>query len=85
VPNYALLSLGGTPSVWIITRGGIAVRPVTLGIRGDRYSEVLEGVSAGQRVVTGPHAVLRTVRAGDAVRSSAFVRSLVRGWDEGSD
>jgi len=85
VPNYALLSLGGTPSVWIITRGAIAVRPVTLGIRGDRYSEVLEGVSAGQRVVTGPHAVLRTVRAGDAVRSSAFVRSLVRGWDEGSD
>ena len=46
VPNYALLSLRGTPSVWIITRGAIAVRPVTLGIRGDRYSEVLEGVSA---------------------------------------
>jgi len=85
VPNYALLSLGGTPSVWIITRGAVAVRPVTLGIRGDRYSEVLEGVSAGQRVVTGPHAVLRTVRAGDAVRSSAFVRSHLGGWDEASD
>ena len=67
VPNHALLSLRGTPSVWIVTRGAIAVRAVTLGIRGDSFSEVLDGVASGQPVVTGPHAVLRVVRAGDAV------------------
>lgn len=71
VPNHALLSLRGTPSVWVITRGAIAVRAVTLGIRGDGYSEVLDGVAPGQPVVTGPHAVLRAVRAGDAVAVAA--------------
>ena len=67
VPNHALLSLRGTPGVWIVARGAIAARAITLGIRGDGYSEALEGVSPGQAVVTGPHAVLRVVRAGDAV------------------
>jgi HlyD family secretion protein len=71
VPNYALLSLHGMSGVWTVTRGVIAARAVTLGLRGDVYSEVLAGVEPGQRVVTGPHAVLRTVRAGDAVAEAA--------------
>jgi len=71
VPNYALLSLRGMSGVWTVTRGVIAARAVTLGLRGDAYSEVLAGVEPGQRVVTGPHAVLRTVRAGDAVAEAA--------------
>jgi hypothetical protein len=71
VPNHALLSLRGMSGVWTVTRGVIAARAVTLGLRGDAYSEVLAGVEPGQRVVTGPHAVLRTVRAGDAVAEAA--------------
>jgi HlyD family secretion protein len=87
VPNHALVTVPGGKGVWTISRGVIVPLGVRLGLRGDSYSEVLDGLSPGQLVVTGPHAVLRAVRAGDAVAiaSSSFVRSLRRGRDEGSD
>jgi HlyD family secretion protein len=52
-----------------IARGGrAAFVPVKVGIAGDRYFEVLGGLDAGDEVITGPFASVRTLREGDLVR-----------------
>jgi RND family efflux transporter MFP subunit len=67
VPNHALVSRPDGDAVWTVSNGVIVPLAVTLGLRGDEYSEVLAGVGPGRLVVTGPHSALRTVRPGDAV------------------
>jgi len=42
--------------------------PVKTGIAGDKYFEVLEGLKAGERVVTGPFNSVRDLQDGDAIR-----------------
>jgi HlyD family secretion protein len=44
--------------------------PVKVGIAGDRYFEVLEGLDEGDDVITGPFASVRALREGDLVRVS---------------
>lgn len=52
-----------------VARGGrAAFVPVKVGIAGDRYFEVLEGLDEGDEVITGPFASVRTLREGDLVR-----------------
>jgi HlyD family secretion protein len=52
-------------------RSGRAVFvPVKVGIAGDRYFEVLEGLAEGDDVITGPFASVRALREGDLVRVS---------------
>lgn len=42
--------------------------PVKTGIAGDKYFEVLEGLKAGDRVITGPFASVRTLGDGSQVK-----------------
>ena len=42
--------------------------PVEVGIAGERYFEVLSGLQAGDRVVTGPYASIRDLKDGSIVR-----------------
>jgi HlyD family secretion protein len=39
-----------------------------MGIAGDRYFEVLDGLNPGDRVVTGPYNSVRGMADGDQVR-----------------
>ena len=45
--------------------------PVKVGIAGERYFEVLSGLSAGDRVITGPVAQVRQMADGETVRIQA--------------
>ncbi|MFW6089777.1 MAG: efflux RND transporter periplasmic adaptor subunit [Gemmatimonadota bacterium] len=59
VPEEAILPLGGTNYVWVITDEGTADRvEVELGVRVPGRVEVRDGVTAGQQVVTRGHARL---------------------------
>ncbi|MGD8495874.1 MAG: efflux RND transporter periplasmic adaptor subunit [Gemmatimonadales bacterium] len=59
VPEAAILPLGGQNYVWAITPENTANRvEVELGIRRPGSVEVLSGLSAGDRVVTGGQALL---------------------------
>jgi len=52
-----------------VVRDGHAVfTPVRIGIAGERYFEVLDGLAAGDRVITGPFASVRGLQDGDAVQ-----------------
>ena len=42
--------------------------PVSVGIAGDEYFEVLSGVAPGDTVVAGPYTTIRELRSGDRVR-----------------
>jgi HlyD family secretion protein len=42
--------------------------PVTVGIAGERYFEVLSGLKDGDRVITGPFASVRQLADGEQVR-----------------
>ena len=41
---------------------------VKTGIAGDKYFEVLDGLKAGDEVITGPFNLVRGLRDGDAVK-----------------
>ncbi len=53
--------------VFVVRDGRAAFVPVTTGIAGERYFEVLEGLQEGDQVITGPFASVRALREGDAV------------------
>ena len=42
--------------------------PVTTGIAGEKYFDVLEGLEEGDQVVTGNFAALRKLKDGDSVK-----------------
>lgn len=54
VPDDAVIDTGTRQTV-IIDRGGgrLEPRPVTVGVRGDGFTEIRDGVRPGERVVTG--------------------------------
>lgn len=53
VPNEAIIESGGTEVVYVQEAdGGYAPREVKVGMRGERYSQVLEGLDPGEQVVT---------------------------------
>lgn len=53
VPSSAIrTATNGTPMVVVRRNGGTSLRPVRLGIRGDRYVQIVAGLSRGDRVVT---------------------------------
>ena len=57
--------------VFVLRDGRAVFVPVKIGIAGERYFEVLEGVKPGDRVVTGPFASVRQLADGEAVRIQA--------------
>ena len=63
--------------VFIVRDGEAHFVPVTVGIAGQEYFEVLSGLSEGDTVVSGPYQRVRELSDGDAVRTDST------GADEG--
>ncbi len=58
-----------TEGVFVFREGRAAFSPVTTGIAGERYFEVLAGVAEGDLVITGPFSEMRVLADGDYVRA----------------
>jgi HlyD family secretion protein len=56
--------------VFLIKDGKARFVPVQVGIAGERYLEVLSGLSRGERVITGPFDSVRGMYDGDAVKEA---------------
>ncbi len=54
--------------VFLLRDGAVVFVPVKTGIAGDKYFEVLEGLKAGDQVVTGPFNSVRNLKDGDEAR-----------------
>ena len=73
VPTEAVHDAAGAhPWVLAIEGGHATRRPVKLGLKGDGRIEVLEGLTAGERVVSGPGIA---ISPGERVRAVAAVRN----------
>lgn len=59
-----------TEGVFIMRDKNAEFVPVRTGIAGERYFEVLSGVKAGDKVITGPFNSVRDLQDGDEVRQS---------------
>jgi HlyD family secretion protein len=59
-----------TEGVFVVSNGKATFRPVQVGIAGDEYFEVLDGVKAGEEIVAGPYQAIRDLKDGSAVRAS---------------
>ena len=56
--------------VFVVKNGKAAFVPVEVGIAGERYFEVLKGLSQGDRVITGPFDSVRNLFEADDVREA---------------
>ncbi|MCC7010724.1 MAG: efflux RND transporter periplasmic adaptor subunit [Acidobacteria bacterium] len=65
--------------VFVVDAGRAKFVPVETGIAGEKYFEVLGGLTAGVQVITGPFASVRSLKDGDAVVSSAAVAEATPG------
>jgi HlyD family secretion protein len=57
-----------TEGVFVVKDGKAIYTPVKIGIAGERYFEVLEGLKDGDKVITGPFSSVREIADGDNVR-----------------
>jgi HlyD family secretion protein len=57
-----------TEGVFVLRDNRAVFVPVTVGIAGERYFEVLSGIKEGDRVITGPFASVRQLADGEAVK-----------------
>jgi len=57
-----------TEGVFLMRDGRAVFAPVKVGIAGEKYFEVVNGVSAGDQVITGPFANVRTLADGEPIR-----------------
>ena len=64
--------------VFVVENGVAQFRPVRVGIAGEEYFEVLEGVRAGDTIVAGPYQAIRDLK--DSTRVKAAVAAA--GGDE---
>jgi HlyD family secretion protein len=56
--------------VFVIKDGKAVFTPLKVGIAGDKFFEVLDGLKEGDEVITGPFASVRGMKDGDAVKIS---------------
>jgi HlyD family secretion protein len=56
--------------VFIVSNGVATFRPVKVGIAGEEYFEVIEGVREGDTIVAGPYQAIRDLKEGAHVRST---------------
>jgi HlyD family secretion protein len=54
--------------VFVLREGRAVFTPVTIGIAGERYFEVVDGLAAGDQVITGPFASVREIADGTEVK-----------------
>ena len=57
-----------TEGVFLVRDKKVVFTPVKIGIAGEKYFEVLEGLKAGDQVVTGPFANVRELADGEEIR-----------------
>jgi HlyD family secretion protein len=57
-----------TEGVFVMRNGIVEFVPIKLGISGDKYFEVKDGLKPGDQVVTGPYNSVRTMADGDPVK-----------------
>jgi HlyD family secretion protein len=57
-----------TEGVFVIQKGVVTFRPVRVGIAGDEYFEVLEGLKEGELIAAGPYQAVRDLKDGTHVR-----------------
>ncbi len=57
-----------TEGVFVVVNGVAQFRPVTVGIAGDEYFEVLSGVQAGDTIVAGPYQAIRDMKDSTRVK-----------------
>jgi HlyD family secretion protein len=60
-----------TEGVFVLRDGKANFVPIRLGIAGDRYFEVLDGLKPGDQVITGPYNSVRSMADGAAVRAES--------------
>jgi HlyD family secretion protein len=56
---------------FIVKDGRAVFTPITVGIAGEKFFEVLSGLSEGDEVIVGPFASVRTLKDGDLVQATA--------------
>ncbi len=54
--------------VFVVRDGAVEFTPIEVGIAGEKYFEVLNGLEDGDRVVTGPFSSVREMADGDSVK-----------------
>ena len=57
-----------TEGVFVVREGKVVFTPVKIGVAGEQYFEVLDGLKPGDAVVTGPFSSVRELADGQAVR-----------------
>src|SRR5436190_14012762 len=57
-----------TEGVFIVRNGRAEFVPIKMGIAGEKYFEVLSGLSQGDQVITGPYSSVRGMADGDLVK-----------------
>ena len=55
--------------VFVVDKGTATFRPVKVGIAGDEYFEVLDGLKEGETIVAGPYQAIRDLKDGARVRA----------------
>jgi HlyD family secretion protein len=54
--------------VFLVRDGRAEFLPIKMGIAGDKYFEILNGLKSGDQVITGPYNSVRTMADGDLVK-----------------
>ena len=67
-----------TEGVFAIRDGKAIFLPVKVGIAGEQYFEVLDGLKSGDQVITGPFSSVRELADGEAVRMQQNTRRTDR-------
>lgn len=74
IPDTAIVEDGGQSVVFVMVEGeSFERRPLRLGIRANRWTEVLEGVKAGERVVTNGAYEVKLASASGALPAHGHV------------
>jgi HlyD family secretion protein len=61
------------------TDNKVTFRPVKVGIAGDRYFEVLSGLTAGERIVGGTYQAIRELKDGALVKEAVTPTPAAKG------
>jgi HlyD family secretion protein len=59
-----------TEGVFVVLNGKATFRPVRVGIAGDEYFEVLDGLRENEQIVAGPYQAIRDLKDGTPVRQT---------------
>ncbi len=59
-----------TEGVFVVAEGLAQFRPVKVGIAGEEYFEVVDGLTEGDSIVAGPYQTIRDLRDGAKVRAA---------------